>query len=280
MRRLLCLGSAGLLLALTVGACNSKSSTPTAPSPAPAATPAPAPTQPPPAPPPPEPPPPPPPPPAAAELSSLSLSQSSVPGQGQPTGTITLTAAAPSGGAVVRLESSLTDVARVPSSVTVPAGATTATFRVDTSTVPTRATATITATYAGIARTATLIVTLPTPRASFTITSPTYGSDACGLINGGRELDCRLDARSSDGVLVRWSWVIQVVERIVTQKTDPIFAEIDTECRLVASADSSSDGRGKYVNMTISLEVQDRDGTNSPTTSRTVKLYTNANCGF
>ena len=268
----------GLVCVLTVTGCSSSSqnSTPTAPTPPPAATPAPPPT-PPPA---PTPPPTPPPAPEIAALSSLSLSANEAPGQAQPIATVTLTAPAPAGGAVIRLESNTTEAARFPSSVTVPEGATTATFRIDTSTVPTRTTVTITATYAGLARTTTLVVTLPLPRASFTVTSPTYGSEACGIVSGGLELDCRLDGTRSDGVLVRWNWIVQVRERIVVQRPDGVFAEIDTDCRLAGGADASTDSEGrKYVNMTVSLEVTDRDGSQN-TTSRTVRLYPNGNCGF
>jgi hypothetical protein len=194
---------------------------------------------------------------------------------------VTLTSAAPTGGAVVRLESSNVDGARVPSSVTVAAGATTATFTITTPTVSSRVNVTITAIYAGVERTATLTVTLPALRASFTVTSPTRGADVCVLIEGGTELDCRLDGRGSSGAIVRWSWVLTAVERIVTQRADGIFAEIDTDCRLVAGADSSTDNQGRrYVNMTISLEVMDRDGTQSSPTTKTVRLYLNANCGF
>lgn len=278
MRRALWRVGTGLVLALAVAGCDSKSSSPTPT--APTLAPAPAPTPPPAPPPTPEPPPPPPPPPEPARLSALSLSETSVASQASPTGTVTLTNAAPTGGAVVRLESSNVDGARVPSSVTVPAGATTATFTITTPTVATRVDVTITASYAGVERTATLTVTLPAPRASFTVTSPTRGANACELINGGRQLDCRLDGRGSSGVIVKWSWVLAVVERIVTQRTDGILAEIDTQCRLVAGANSSGDGDQRYVNMTVSLEVMDRDGTQSSPTTRTVRLFTNSNCDF
>ena len=161
------------------------------------------------------------------------------------------------------------------------AGATTATFTVTTPTVATRVNVTITASYAGVERTASLTVTLPTPRASFTVTSPSRGADVCELINGGRQLDCRLDGRGSSGVIVRWSWVLTVQERILTQRADGIFAEIDSDCRLVNGANSSADSDDqRYVNMTIALEVTDRDGTQSSPTTRTVRLYTNGNCGF
>ena len=52
------------------------------------------------------------------------------------TGTVVLTARAPTGGTVVALESDNPAAATAPSSVTVPAGATTATFPVTTNVVP------------------------------------------------------------------------------------------------------------------------------------------------
>jgi hypothetical protein len=212
-------------------------------------------------------------------LSSLSLSASSVVGQTQPIGTVTLTAAAPAGGAVVRLESSNLNAARVPSSVTVAAGATTATFVIDTATIDTRTTVTFTATYADLARTATLTVTLPRPRAVFTVTSPTHGQDACVLIRQGLELDCRLEGRASEGRLVRWRWTLEARERVTTDRPDSAFNEIDVTCNLVNGATTSIDSDGAYVPLSITLEVTDRDGDQN-TSSRTVKLYTNGTCGF
>src|SRR6266446_5684162 len=72
----------------------------------------------------------------ALSLSSLTLSPTSVIGGTQSsTGTVTLSGAAPAGGAQVALASSNTAAARVPASVTVAAGATSATFTVSTSAV-------------------------------------------------------------------------------------------------------------------------------------------------
>ncbi len=74
---------------------------------------------------------------------------------------MTLTSAAPAGGAVVTLASN-GNAATVPVSVTVAAGATTKTFVVNTSgavTVPT--VVTLTATYSGVVKTATLTVNPP-----------------------------------------------------------------------------------------------------------------------
>jgi hypothetical protein len=213
-------------------------------------------------------------------LSSLVLSQGSVVGQQQPIGTLTLSAAAPSGGATIRIESTNPDIAKVPATVTIPAGSTTGTFRVDTATVATRTTARLTATYAGVARTADITVTLPTPRASFTVVSPTRGNDACLLIEQGMQLDCRLDARGSEGILVRWMWVFTAVERFLANKTEPTFVEIDTGgCKFINGVTTSSDDQGKYADMTILLEVQDKDGSTSAPTTKRVKVYTNDYCG-
>ena len=263
-----------LVFSLVAMGCESSSDAPTTPSPAPAPTP------PPPAPtPPPTPTPAPPPAPAApAALSELTLSSTSVPGQSQPTGTVRLTAPAPSGGAVIRLESDRT-LARVPSSVTVAAGQTTATFTVDTSTVDARADVILTATYADVAKRITLTVLLPRPRAVFTVTSPAFGQDACVLIQNGLELDCRLDGKTSEGRIVLWTWLLEARERIRADRPDPGFNEIDTTCRLIDGASSSSDSNGNYVDLKVTLEVTDKEGDQN-TSVRTVKLYTNKNCGY
>jgi hypothetical protein len=98
------------------------------------------------------------PPPPAASLSSLTVNPSSVVGGNASTGTVTLSSAAPAGGALVSLSSSDAGVASVPASVTVAAGATSATFTVGTTTVAAATPVTITAAYNGVTRTATLTV--------------------------------------------------------------------------------------------------------------------------
>ncbi|HYU22324.1 MAG TPA: hypothetical protein VEM60_04215 [Candidatus Dormibacteraeota bacterium] len=99
-------------------------------------------------------------PPPPATVSSLTLNPTSVIGGLQTsTGTVTLSAAAPAGGATVALSSS-NGAARVPSSVFVPAGATSATFTVSTSIVLLSTSATISASYNGTTRTAGLSVLL------------------------------------------------------------------------------------------------------------------------
>ena len=125
--------------------------------------------------------------PTQPSLSSLSLNPTSVVGGNSSTGTVTLTAPAPSGGFVVNLSSSNTSVATVPSSVTVPAGTTSANFTVATNSVSSATSVTITAAAGGITRTATLTVNPPASNVtlqSLTI-SPTSvwgGSTATGTV--------------------------------------------------------------------------------------------------
>ena len=91
-------------------------------------------------------------------LSSLTLSPSSVTGGNSSTGTVTLNGPALAGGVQVTLSSSNTGVATVPSSVTVPAGSTSATFTVNTSTVLFSTSVTISASYGAVSKSATLRV--------------------------------------------------------------------------------------------------------------------------
>jgi len=104
-------------------------------------------------------------------LSSLSRSPSTVVGGNPSTGTVTLSGPAPTGGAVVSLSSSNTSAARVPASLTVPAGSASATFTITTSTVTSSRNVTIRGNYGGVQKTATLVVTVNPPG---TDTAPPY----------------------------------------------------------------------------------------------------------
>src|SRR5262249_21081497 len=96
---------------------------------------------------------------SVAALASITLNPGNLTGgpNRNSTGTVTLSAAAPAGGAVVMLASNK-PAATVPISVTVAAGATTATFTVHTTTVTAGTIATITATYDNISKQVGLVV--------------------------------------------------------------------------------------------------------------------------
>jgi len=91
------------------------------------------------------------------EPANVSLSATSVNSGSSSTGTVTLNCPSPYGGTVVSLSSSNTAAATVPSSVTVPAGQTSATFTVTGQSVSSATPVTITANY-WISQTATLSV--------------------------------------------------------------------------------------------------------------------------
>ncbi len=113
----------------------------------------------------------------SAVLSSLTLNPTSVTGGAPVQGTVTLSGAAPSGGAVVMLTSSNGAVASVPPSVTVAAGATSASFGVTTSAVSTSTSVTISGTYNGTTRNAVLTVAPSvTVVDTVTITLAKYGT--------------------------------------------------------------------------------------------------------
>jgi hypothetical protein len=121
--------------------------------------------------------------PASGVLSSVSVNPPLVIGGSPSTGTVTLNGPAPSGGVSVSLSSS-DPAAVVPASVSVPSGATSATFAITTSSVTTTHTVTITAVY-GYTKTATLTVT-PPPPASLIAVAPGWvlPGDTTPLIYG------------------------------------------------------------------------------------------------
>ncbi len=94
----------------------------------------------------------------AVSLASLTISPASVNGGGSAVATVALTAAS-SASTSVTLASSDKSAASVPATVTIPAGATSATFMVSTSAVYYTTTVMITATAGGVSKTAPLSVT-------------------------------------------------------------------------------------------------------------------------
>jgi hypothetical protein len=96
---------------------------------------------------------------AGLVLQGLALSSNSITAGASVTGTVTLSGADPKGGTAVTLQSSST-AAQLPAggSVTVPAGQTSATFTITTQAVSAAQNVTITASYGGVSKTATLTV--------------------------------------------------------------------------------------------------------------------------
>jgi hypothetical protein len=93
----------------------------------------------------------------AATLNSLTVTPATVTGGQSPTAAVTLTGKAPASGALVTL-SSANPAATVPSSVTVPANASSANFQVNTSAVSSATIGNITAAYSGVTKSAMIAV--------------------------------------------------------------------------------------------------------------------------
>jgi hypothetical protein len=284
----LCAGLVALILALVV-ACGSNNS-PTTPSPSPTPAPVPAPTPAPtpaPAPTPtpaPVPEPTPAPPPAPPTLGNFTLSSPRVVSQQEPTGTVTLTSPATSGGVTVDLSTSNRDVARpAVSSVTVPSGSSSATFRIETTTVADSQDVQLTARYLSVAINQILRVTIPPPVARFTVSSPAKGENNCLISDGNATLDCRTDASTSGGFPRFYRWTYTVGSTVNTDvKTDKLAdVEIKDKCDFFKDRSTSSDANGdRYLNMDIRLVIEDKEGSNSTPTTKTVRVYTNGMCGY
>jgi hypothetical protein len=122
---------------------------------------------------------------STAQLTRISVDASQVTGGGSTNGTVSISSAATGSGAVVSLSSS-SSAARVPSTVTIPAGQTAATFRIDTSTVTSPQQAVITANYR-TALTVTLTVnpSTTTPPPTDPVAGARLAPSADAYVRGG-----------------------------------------------------------------------------------------------
>ncbi len=115
---------------------------------------------------------------AGVVLQSVTISPSTIAGGTSTSAVVTLSGGAPTGGATVLLSSSNPAAAGVPASVIVGAGTTTAGFAISTTVVSATTSVTISATYAGVTRTATATITPaapPPPPANVTVTVTASG---------------------------------------------------------------------------------------------------------
>jgi hypothetical protein len=268
--RLIWLAAIGLLT-LALAQCGGGSSTPTSPSPSPSPSPTPTPT----------------PSPTPGGGGSLSISPQTIQSQGQPQATVTLASAAPDGGALVRVSSNDTSTARVPASVTVPAGSRSTTFLIDTSTVLTPTTVVITATYGSASMSATLTVSpggTGTLGPSFVVRSRTRGTGACAVDTETKELDCVLDASASQGGVSAYLWTYTMGSttlRHTAPASNPASSTQGTGCPFYQQG-TGGDGPGgdRFLNMTVTLQLRDANGTLSGIAQQAVKVYPNMQCGF
>lgn len=192
---------------------------------------------------------------AATTLSSLTLSPSTVQtGTTRTSATLAFSALTPAGGAVVALASSAPSVATVPASVTVPANSSTGAFDVSIGSTA-AGTATISASYAGVTRTAVLtvsstsllrvITTSPLPRAR-------VGENYTGFI----------EACCGQGTPYRWSLVSGTVpdglrfagDSLRLTRTTAVTG-VPTRVQTSTFTVRARDGAGNTASATFSLTV-------------------------
>jgi hypothetical protein len=120
--------------------------------------------------------------PTVAALSSVTVTPSSATGGVSRTGTVTLTSSAPSGGVVVNLTSSIA-TAQVPASMTIPANASSANFTITTSSVSTLTAGSISASYNGVTKSASISLLPPASAAlaSLTLNPTTVAGGATSI---------------------------------------------------------------------------------------------------
>jgi len=204
--------------------------------------------------------------------------------QGNATGTLTLTTGAPSGGATVDLSTSNRDVARpAVSSITIPSGSTTGTFAIETTTVGESQDVQITARYMSVAINQIIRVTIVPPIARFVVSGGARGENNCNITDDQGGLDCRVDARTSGGFprIYRWTYTIGGTNNS-DSKTDPeADIEVSDHCDFFKGRSTNTDANGdRYLNMDVRLVVEDREGTVSNPTTKTIRVYPSGHCGY
>jgi hypothetical protein len=215
-----------------------------------------------------------------AALAAITLSAQNVVGGTALTGTATLTNSAPAAGAVVSL--SANDPVTVSPSVTVPAGATSATFAVTTKVVGGTQSATITGSYGGATKTASLSVTPPTvANANFGVQGPTE-TETCTMSNGGNTLDCTFNGSTSTapGTITAYDWTFGVAKTLSLTTTGPVVTNPTVDCSFIPPPPFPNPAEA-WFNMTVTLVIHDSLGNVSTKAADTgVRVIPKSVCGF
>jgi hypothetical protein len=215
-------------------------------------------------------------------LSTMSLSASTVVGGNPVTGTVSLTAPAPVGGAAVAVTAG--DPLTAPGTVTVPAGATSATFTVGTRLVGGTIAGTVTASYGGASMSAGLSVTKPTvATASFGITGPSE-TETCTMTNSGNTLNCFFNGSTSTapGNIIAWDWSYRVGTTLtLTQTTTgPQLTMPAVSCSWLPAPPLPAGGN-QWLSLIVTLKVRDDLGNvSAEATDSGARVFPQGVCGY
>lgn len=190
----------------------------------------------------------------APVLSGLTLTPASVAGGcATPTGKVTLSGKAPTGGLVVSLTNA-NPAASLPASVTVAAGATSATFPISTTTVSAIQSGAVTASFGGVTRSATLTVRPVGLLALALAPNPVIGP---GSVTGTVTLECAAPAGglavalSSSATAVAWPNVPSLaIPAGSSTGTFPI-STADVAAESYATIKATANGTSKSVKLTV-----------------------------
>jgi trimeric autotransporter adhesin len=211
-------------------------------------------------------------------LASLGLAPSTVVGGNAVEGTVTLSAPAPAGGATVTLTSSDQGVAAVPSSVTVAAGATSATFSITTRAVGGTFQIVITASF-GATRTANLAVTPLTAVVAMFSVVGSGNANRCDMSTGGINLTCTFDGRASTGTGLSYNWTITLANQSLTPTGVVVTDPLTGGCSFFNGVTTKTSGAP--VQMMVTLRVTDSAGNSATATNNNVVMFPlNNTCGF
>jgi hypothetical protein len=241
-------------------------------------------------------------------LTDVSLSSATVAGGSAVQGTVTLSAA-PSSVTSVSLSSNSAS-ATVPGSVSVAAGATSAAFTVNTSTVAAEVNASISGTFSGTTISKPLKITPPALAANFTVTSlsasfrkrdnsngqtpdpnpvqilPAGTADACPVLkNGGNQiLDCRFDGSTSTSPtpISQYVWTYSVGQSQKTEATTtPQLVPTASGCFFAGQGNGTTGGGLTFISMKVDLQVKDSGGTLSAVkSSQNIRIFPAGECGY
>lgn len=161
--------------------------------------------------------------PSAPALSAVTVNPTDVIGGDSSTGTVTLTAAAPAGGVQVPLSSDDPAAATVPASVTVLAGATSASFPIATNVVTNPQSSLIIGTLGGVSTYGIITVYTPFTFANGSL-SIVRGGDGNGeIISRPAGIDCILTSAGDSGTCGAWFPVGTVVRLDARPAADSSF---------------------------------------------------------
>ena len=176
------------------------------------------------------------------------------------------------------LSSSNVDVARVPSSLTVSAGATSAAVQVSAPTISSNVTATISASYNGVTRTASVTVTPPSLAPVFRVSYTGIagsGTDLCFIDSPSGSLSCRFEADQSRGFPTRYLWTISVGNNRREFSSTGATVTPETTCSFFTGAVLDP-----WIEMDVSLRVERNGELSNSTARRTVNVGSHLHIGL